>query len=154
MICILFMYRYESSCHHEIYVSKTSKFSRSPNAVIAESSVLIHCHKNLPSHVGPKCVLDFCEIGEGACVEKGCVISNVFIPEEAEVPENVFVMTVCVKLDGNDGLFVTVGFGVEDNMKKTAKKDEIAKLSYVGKPLDEVYKLIGITQVCAAYFHC
>jgi carbonic anhydrase/acetyltransferase-like protein (isoleucine patch superfamily) len=107
----------------------------------------MHCHKNLPSHVGPTCVLDYCEIGQGACVEKGCIVSNVPIPEDAEVPENVFVMTVCVKLDGEDGLFVTVGYGIEDDMKKTSTKDELAKLSYVGKSLEEVFGLLGISQV-------
>lgn len=92
-------------------------------------------------------MLDFCEIGQGACVEKGCIVSNVSIPEDAEVPENVFVMTVCVKVDGEAGLFVTVGYGIEDNMKKTATVEELAKLNYVGKPLDEVFTLLGITQV-------
>ncbi|KXJ25773.1 Fucose-1-phosphate guanylyltransferase [Exaiptasia diaphana] len=145
------VFRFESSGHHEIHVSKTSKYSRSPNTVIAESSVLMHCHKNLPSHVGPKCVLDFCEIGESACVEKGCIITNVAIPEEAEVPENVFLMTACVKLGGMNGLFVTVGFGVEDDMKKTSKKDELAKLSYVGQPLDKVFTLLGISQVSSSH---
>lgn len=111
----------------------------------------MHCHKNLPSHVGPKCVLDFCEIGESACVEKGCIISNVSIPEEAEVPENVFVMTACVKLDEVDGLFVTIGFGVEDDMKKTSKKDELDKLTYVGRPLDKVFTLLGISQVSSNF---
>lgn len=99
------------------------------------------------SSVGQQTVLEYCDIQEGSSIGNNCIISNVKIPAGASIPDGAFMTTVCVTSDQVTGLFVTVVFGVNDNVKKTAMPGELGKLQYFGLPLDNALSLLDIKQV-------
>ena len=137
-------FRYESHFLSEVMV-KRQGFSE--EKITSDQSCLIHCHQTLPSTIGQHTVLEYSDINAGSSVGNNCIISNVIIPEGACIPDNTFMTTVCVTSDDITGLFVTVVFGVEDNVKKMATSDDLGKLQYFGLPLDTVLTLLDVKQV-------
>lgn len=136
--------RYESQFLSEVMVKRTG-FSE--EKITTDQRCLIHCHQALPSSVGRQTVLEYCDIKEGSSVGNNCIVSNVEIPVGAHIPDNVFMTTVCVTSGDVVGLYVTVVFGVGDNVKKTARSVELGKLQYFGLPLDKALSLLDIKQV-------
>ena len=61
------------------------------------------------------------------------------------------MMTICVTVDNVSGLYVTVVFGIKDNVKKMAPSDDLAKLQYFGLPLDKAMSLLDLVQVVISY---
>ena len=108
---------------------------------------LIHCHQTMPSKVGQQTVLEYCEIQEESSVGNNCIISNVVIPAGACIPDNAFMTTVCVEVGDVAGLYVTIVFGVNDNVKKTTRLEDLGKLEYFGWPLDKALSLLDMKQV-------
>ena len=108
---------------------------------------LIHCYQALSSTVGKHTVLEYCDISHDTIIGNNSILSNVALPVGSHIPDNTFMTTVCVTLNGTSGLFVSVIFGIGDNVKKTTSVSEIAKLTYFGMPLDTAMKLLGVTQV-------
>ena len=114
---------------------------------VPDRSCLIHCFQKVPSTVGQDTVVEYCAIGIGSSIGHNCIVSNVEIPPGGCIPDATFMTTVSVVSDETKGLFVTVVFGVDDNVKKTVKVADIGKLSYFGSPLDKVLALLDIKQV-------
>ena len=114
---------------------------------ISDQSCLILCNLTLPSTVGQHTVLEYCEVSAGSSVGNNCIISNVLIPAGAHIPDDTFMTTVCVSVGDVTGLYVTVVFGVGDNVKKMAKPNDLGKLQYFGLPLDKAVALLDIKQV-------
>lgn len=92
-------------------------------------------------------MLEYCEVNAGSSVGNNCIISNVIIPAGAHIPDDTFMTTVCVSIGDVTGLYVTVVFGVGDNVKKTARPNDLGKLQYFGLPLDKAMALLDIKQV-------
>lgn len=136
--------RFESHFLSEVMV-KRSGFSE--EKIITDESCLIHCHQTMPSRVGQQTVLEYCDIQEGSSIGNNCIISNVAIPAGACIPDNAFMTTVCVQAGDVAGLYVTIVFGVNDNVKKTARSEDLGKLQYFGWPLDKALSLLDIKQV-------
>lgn len=136
--------RFESHFLSDVMV-KRHGFSE--EKINMDQCCLIHCHQTLPSTIGQHTVLEYCDINSGSSVGNNCIISNVPIPEGACIPDDTFMTTVCVSSGDVAGLFVTVVFGVGDNVKKMAKSDDLGKLQYRGLPLDRVLRLLALTQV-------
>ena len=124
---------------------KRNGFSEEKIAI--DQSCLIHCNQTLPSSIGQHTVLEYCDINAGSSVGNNCIISNVTIPAGAHVPDDTFMTTVCVAFGDVTGLFVTVVFGVGDNVKKMARSDDLGKLQYLSLPLDSVLTLLDVQQV-------
>jgi len=119
----------------------------SEEKMVTDHRCLIHCHQTMPSQVGQQTVLEYCDIQEDSSVGNNCIISNVVIPAGACIPDKAFMTTVCVKVGEVAGLYVTVVFGVNDNVKKTTRSEELGKLQYFGWPLDEALSLLDMKQV-------
>ncbi|KAL9952409.1 hypothetical protein ACROYT_G039659 [Oculina patagonica] len=137
------VFRYESHFLSEVMV-KRSRLSE--EKIASDQRCLIHCHQTMPSSVGQQTVLEYCDIQEGSSVGNNCIVSNVEIPAGACIPDNSFMTTVCVTSGEVTGLYVTVVFGVNDNVKKTARSGELGKLQYFGSPLDNALTLLDIKQ--------
>lgn len=112
-----------------------------------EESCLIQCYQTLPSTIGQYTVLEYCDISAESSVGNNCIISNVLIPQGASIPDNTFMTTVCVTVGDAAGLFVTIVFGIGDNVKKMTTADDLGKLQYLGMPLDKVFSLLNAKQV-------
>ena len=119
----------------------------SEEKITTDQRCLIHCYQALPSVVGQQTVLEYSDINVGASVGSNCIVSNVVIPAVACIPDNAFMTTVCVTVGNITGLYVTVIFGINDNVKKTARSDDLGKLQYFGLPLDKALSLLDIKQV-------
>ena len=75
------------------------------------------------------------------------ILSNMVIPEKMHIPSHSFLHTVCVSEGSQSGLFVTVAFGVYDNLKKVQAVEKMSSLSYRSVPFDEALRYLGHTQV-------
>lgn len=137
------VFRHESHFLSEVMV-KRNGFSEEKIAM--DQSCLIHCNQTLPSSIGQHTVLEYCDINAGSSIGNNCIISNVTIPAGAHVPDDTFMTTVCVTFGDVTGLFVTVVFGVGDNVKKMARSDDLGKLQYLSLPLDSVLTLLDVQQ--------
>lgn len=100
----------------------------------------------MPSKVGQQTVLEYCDIQEESSVGNNCIISNVVIPAGACIPDNAFMTTVCVEVGDVAGLYVTIVFGVKDNVKKMTRSEDLGKLQYFGWPLDKALSLLDMKQ--------
>lgn len=143
-LSVIILARYESHFLSEVMV-KRSGFSE--EKIASDQRCLIQCHQTMPSSVGQQTVLEYCDIQEGSSVGNNCIVSNVEIPAGACIPDNSFMTTVCVTSGEVTGLYVTVVFGVNDNVKKTARSGDLGKLQYFGLPLDNALSLLDIKQV-------
>ena len=127
------------------------KRSKPPEELDNQDHCLIHCYQELPSKVGKHTVLEYCDIGENSVVGDNCILSNVTLHLGSSVPDNTFMTTICVSVDGILGLFVTVVFGISDNVKKTATAEDLGKLVFYGVPLDQAMRLLDVVQVGMCY---
>nr|XP_058962921.1 fucose-1-phosphate guanylyltransferase-like [Pocillopora verrucosa] len=137
------VFRYESHFLSEVMVKRSGP---SEEKITTDQRCLIHCYQTLPSSVGQRTLLEYCNIQAEASVGNNCIVSNVELPSGASIPDNTFMMTVCVTVDNVSGLYVTVVFGIEDNVKKMAPSDDLAKLQYFGLPLDKAMSLLDLVQ--------
>ena len=138
------LFRFESHFLSEVMVKRSGL---SEEKIDTDHRCLIHCHQTMPSKVGQKTVLEYCDIQAESSVGNNCIISNVAIPAGACIPDNAFMTTVCVEVGDVAGLYVTIVFGVNDNVKKTTRSDELGKLQYFGWPLDKALSLLDMKQV-------
>ena len=119
----------------------------SEEKIVTDHRCLIHCHQTMPSKVGQQTVLEYCDIQAVSSVGNNCIISNVAIPAGACIPDNAFMTTVCVEVGDVAGLYVTIVFGVNDNVKKMTRSEDLGKLHYFGWPLDKALSLLDMKQV-------
>lgn len=136
--------RHESHFLSEVMVKR---HGLSEEKINTDQSCLIQCHQTLPSTVGLFTVLEYCDINVGSSIGNNCIISNVLIPEGTCIPDDTFMTTVCVTSGDVTGLFVTVVFGVGDNVKKMARSCDVGKLQYLGLPLERALTLLDAKQV-------
>ena len=146
--CVFVFTRYESHFLSEVMVKRSGP---SEEKIDTDQRCLIHCYQTLPSSVGQRTLLEYCNIQAEASVGNNCIVSNVELPSGASIPDNTFMMTICVTVDNVSGLYVTVVFGIEDNVKKMAPSDDLAKLQYFGLPLDKGMSLLDLAQVVISY---
>lgn len=119
----------------------------SEEKIVTDHRCLIHCHQTMASKVGQQTVLEYCEIQKESSVGNNCIISNVVIPAGACIPDDTFMTTVCVEVGDVAGLYVTIVFGVNDNVKKMTRSEDLGKLQYFGWPLDKALSLLDMKQV-------
>ena len=144
MFSFILLARFESHFLSEVMVKRSGL---SEEKIATDHRCLIHCHQTMPSRVGQQTVLEYCDIEQGSSVGDNCIISNVAIPSGGCIPDNAFMTTVCVEVDDVSGLYVTIVFGVKDNVKKTTRSDDLGKLQYFGWPLDKALSLLDIKEV-------
>ncbi|NXM92017.1 FPGT guanylyltransferase, partial [Oenanthe oenanthe] len=94
--------------------------------------------------LGPGSVIEHCRVGAGAHVGKGCIVSGSCINSSAHIPSSCFLSSVSVKISGQVE-FVTMVFGVADDLKKTVKSlSDLHSLQFFGASLPECLGLWSI----------
>ncbi|XP_075943855.1 fucose-1-phosphate guanylyltransferase isoform X1 [Anarhichas minor] len=68
--------------------------------------------------VGAGSVVEYSRLGAGASVGRGSIVSSCWVGAGLSVPEGVFMHSLCVNYK-NQTRFVTVVFGIEDNLKRS-----------------------------------
>lgn len=93
--------------------------------------------------ISPRSVLEYCDFSGSVTVEGNCIISSCSTggqetDEDLLVPENTFLHTVVVSVDGEQ-CYTTIFCGVSDDIKA---ETEVKDLRIFGKPLPESLLLI------------
>ena len=87
--------------------------------------------------VGERSVIEFCTLRESVKVGSNCIVSHCSLSQRTTVPANTFMHTVAV-CDSDS--YCTVVFGIYDNLKKSSSKESaLTNLSYMGRPLAEMW---------------
>ncbi|KAM8873888.1 fucose-1-phosphate guanylyltransferase [Spinachia spinachia] len=102
------------------------------------------------SVLGPACsvgagsVVEYCRLGAGASVGGGSVVSGCWVAAGLSVPDGVFMHSLCVTRERRVG-FVTVVFGVEDDLKRGVDApSRLAELTLFGVSLPECLSRWGL----------
>ncbi|XP_007885475.2 fucose-1-phosphate guanylyltransferase [Callorhinchus milii] len=119
------------------------------NQISAEEKGVIHCI--IQSIVEPGCeiapgtVIEYSRVGADTSVGANTIISGCFIKGKSMIPANMLMHSLSVKID-NAPAFVTVMFGIEDNLKKTVMSlSDINKLQLFGRNFKDCIKHFGLT---------
>ncbi|NXO01663.1 FPGT guanylyltransferase, partial [Rhinopomastus cyanomelas] len=101
--------------------------------------------------VGAGSVIEYSRIGPRVSVGNGSIISGSHINFTADIPADCFLSSLSVKIN-HRVKYVTVVFGVEDDLKKSVKSlSETHSLRYFGVSLLECLELWGV-KVCSQLF--
>lgn len=118
-----------------------------PNQPIKSSTLFVHSHIQTINGIHDNVVIENTTLGLQNSIGKNCIISNNIFPDDVIVPEGSFLHTVIIR-DGGEPFYVTVGFGIEDNVKKCCgSHGDLAALCYAGMPLNNVVSGAGYTHV-------
>uniref|UniRef100_H3ANF5 TNNI3 interacting kinase n=2 Tax=Latimeria chalumnae TaxID=7897 RepID=H3ANF5_LATCH len=97
------------------------------------------------SSVLPGTVVEYSVLGPNTRIGTNCIISGCWIDRKADIPSDTFLHSLSVKLNGESG-FVTIVFGIEDNLKKTTKSiNKISKLQFFGNSFLTCLEQWGLT---------
>ena len=126
--------------------------SNKPINTIRESSILIHSFIQNVTGVSENVIIEYTNLNFANDIGKNSIVSNCVFPSGVKVPENSFLHTV-VLCDEGEPLYVTIAFGIEDNLKKCCKDKADAKsLMYAGIPLDDALDKLHLFYVsCSLY---
>ena len=111
-----------------------------------ESTCIFSTILNTNITLGKRCVVEYSSIESGVTIRDGSVVSNMMVPAVATIPPGCFFHTVCVMVDEQDGLFVTVVFSIQDNVKKVMPTEKMNLLKYCGQPMDVALNSLAINQ--------
>lgn len=125
-------------------VVKCSFSGLSSNFVVPSciDGTIIHSVIHPLSVVPESSVVEYCDINIAVDVGSNCIISNVHVhgfPIERmpyRIPDNTLLHTVLLK----EG-FVTVAFGLTDDIKKSHSVEEYLEVEYFGKKLGNFVKM-------------
>ena len=143
---LLFHFRNEMACSN---VAMIKNISSSLNKKLDRSSCLLHTFLEEDTLIGCNSVTEYSWLGKGCCIGEKSIVSNVFIPSELSLPDNVFLHTVCVLSKSGSGTkYVTVAFGIKDNVKKTCSDvSRACDLKWNDRPLDAALVLLRYPKV-------
>ena len=116
------------------------------------SSCVLHSFLEGDNKFGKNSVTEYSWLGKGSSVGEQSIVSNVFVPNGLSLPNNAFLHTVCVEAeDGTGHRYVTISFGIKDNVKKTcADVSSAGELKWHSTSLDKALKLLAYPQVLLA----
>ncbi|KAM9831911.1 LOW QUALITY PROTEIN: fucose-1-phosphate guanylyltransferase [Neosynchiropus ocellatus] len=96
--------------------------------------------------VGPGTVVEYCRLGAGVSVGKGSILSGCWVNSDLGIPDGVFMHNLCVNQKDKLG-FVTVVFGIQDNVKLSVGSSEsMEALSLCGVTLKNCLTSWGLDQ--------
>lgn len=117
----------------------SSKSSEKPGACVMHSVL----HPSVT--VSPGSVVEYSRLDAEVKVDSRCIISGCWISSGLSVPSNTFMHSLSVNLDGKMG-FVTVVFGVNDDLKKNVDSpSDIKALSLFKVSLEDCVGLWGLS---------
>ncbi|KAK3576413.1 hypothetical protein CHS0354_026750 [Potamilus streckersoni] len=111
------------------------------NSFTSSRSVLEYCHFDTPVQVGQNTILSNCRLlstekcmnGQGEKATSSSV----------KVSDNLFLHTIPVTVEDKTQ-FVTIFCDIEDNLKKVAVNNDIAKLHFLQKTVEDVATILDI----------
>jgi len=110
-------------------------------SLISETSVVEYCNFHIPVNVGQNCIVSNCELVQGIKTEDA---GDVKCPPDSIVfPNDIFIHTIPV-IDEGVTKYATVVFDIRDNLKKTAYNDDILKLPFLGKYVEDYAATVKI----------
>nr|XP_057930481.1 fucose-1-phosphate guanylyltransferase isoform X2 [Doryrhamphus excisus] len=119
-------------------------FSRHPGKNLDKASCVIFSILHPSCSVGAGSVVERSRLEEGASVGRGTLVSRCWVSPDFSVPDGVFMQTLCVSLEDRSG-FVTIAFGVNDNLKCTVgAAASMEGLSLCGVTLDTCVSRWGL----------
>ncbi|XP_053286836.1 fucose-1-phosphate guanylyltransferase [Pleuronectes platessa] len=115
--------------------------------------------------VGAGSVVEYSRLGAGASVGKGSIVSSCWVAPGLSVPDAVFMHSLCVSLGDRTTGFVTVAFGMNDNLKHSVEGPaHVDKLQLFGLNLaeclcswgmeSEVLRFSGDSSSCSLWNAC
>lgn len=121
------------------------------NRKISTSACIIHSAINKESTIGENCVMDYCDFELPVDIEQNCIISNcqlAWSETTAEhtrliIPQGIFLHTVPITVE-NTTKFVTVFFGVDDNLKKCVSSVDVESLPFMDSNIGHFMKVQGL----------
>ena len=124
--------------------TRTTKRARKDEKALTQGCIM---HSALPdeSVLSPTCIVEFCDFEVPLRVEDKSIVSSCVYNEDSlqmvVIPPETFIHTIAIQAD-NKAKFVTVIFGMNDNLKKKAhNKESVGSLPYFGKHLSDVASL-------------
>ena len=130
-------------------IAMVKNVSSSQDNKLDRSSCILHSYLEGNNNFGQNSVTEYGWLGKGSSIGNNSIVSNVIVSDGLALPDDVFMHTVCVKAEnGERGQFVTVTFGIKDNLKKTcsdARSSSELKLHY--RSLDKAMELLGYPKV-------
>ena len=116
---------------------------------LSRSSCILHSFLEGENTFGKNSVTEYSWLDKGSSVGDQSIVSNVFVPTGLSLPNDVFLHTVCVQAeDGTKSKYITISFGIKDNVKKTcANVNSAAELNWHSVSLDEALKVLDYPQV-------
>ncbi|XP_046906018.1 fucose-1-phosphate guanylyltransferase [Hypomesus transpacificus] len=115
----------------------SSVFSVCPCETYERPTICCVMHSVLdPScSVSPRSVVEYCRLEADVKVGEGSILSGCWVNSSLSIPKGVFMHSLCVNREGQKG-FVTVAFGIEDNLKQSVEAPSyMEKLSLFGVSL-------------------
>ncbi|XP_063322319.1 fucose-1-phosphate guanylyltransferase [Pelmatolapia mariae] len=94
--------------------------------------------------VGAGSVVEYSRLGAGVSVGKGSIISSCWVSPGLSVPDEAFMHSLCVNHHGQTS-FVTVFFGINDNLKYTVGTPAyMEELKFFGFTLEKCLSIWGM----------
>ncbi|XP_061744272.1 fucose-1-phosphate guanylyltransferase [Nerophis ophidion] len=139
-------------------------FSVLSNKNINEDSCVLASLLLSSCSVGAGSVVEYSRLEEGVSVGKGTLVSRCWVSPGLSVPDGVSIHTLCVTQQNRSG-FVTVAFGVDDNLKSGVEAAaSMEGLTLCGVTLDactsswglgdQVLRFSGDTSRCSLWNAC
>lgn len=96
--------------------------------------------------VGAGSVVEYSRLGAGVSVGRGSIVSSCWVSAGLSVPDGVFMHSLCVNHKNQSG-FVTVVFGINDNLKRSVEAPtHVGELKLFGFSLAECLSRWGLTK--------
>ncbi|XP_071787465.1 fucose-1-phosphate guanylyltransferase-like [Asterias amurensis] len=95
------------------------------------------------SQIHDRCVVEYSVFKSPVKVESNSIVSNCCIGAAPDgnlvkIPGSTFLYTACISNGTAKKEFVTVAFGIQDNMKKVVQANSIAELSIFGRSFEAI----------------
>ena len=100
------------------------------------------------SQIQDRCVVEYCDFKSPVKILCNSIVSSCSVGVASNgdlvtIPESTFLYTACKTNGKAKRQYVTVGFGIRDNMKKVVPAHSLGELSIFGKPFEAI---CGTTQ--------
>uniref|UniRef100_A0A3Q4A8H1 GDP-fucose pyrophosphorylase domain-containing protein n=1 Tax=Mola mola TaxID=94237 RepID=A0A3Q4A8H1_MOLML len=103
------------------------------------------------SYVGAGSVVEYSRLGAGVSVGSGSIVSSCWVRGGLSVPDGVLMHSLCVNFK-NQARFVTVTFGINDNLKRSVEASAcMEELKLFGRSLSECLSNWGLTNETVSF---
>lgn len=107
---------------------------------------------NASCSVGAGSVVEYSRLGAGVSVGKGSIISSCWVSPGLSVPDEAFMHSLCVNHHDQTS-FVTVFFGINDNLKYTVGTPAyMEELKFFGFTLEKCLSMWGMEKEVLRFF--